>query len=308
MTVVILVVLLSRLHLAGVLRMQRGSTLGLLGVALVVTAGGIGLSVLRWQRVLAALGMRTRIWALLGAHLAGMFVGNFLPSTVGGDALRAARVARITREKAGAVASVMLERLTGWIVLPVLTFAALLLNPGLLHLGSASHVALAVAVATLAALMVVVLVAGNGRTGRRLQRRAGWLGFAAALHLGLAGFRCRPREAVQVLAVSFAYQLMVALAAFLVADAMGLRVGWTAILAFMPVVAIVQVLPFTIGGLGLREGAFVLFLGPLGVSTSQAIAFGLLVYGLNLVVSLCGAPSFAAGAPAAPMVGADAAR
>jgi len=38
-----------------------------------------------------------------------------------------------------------------------------------------------------------------------------------------------------------------------------LDVGWTAILAFMPVVAIVQVLPLTIGGLGLREGAFILF-------------------------------------------------
>jgi uncharacterized membrane protein YbhN (UPF0104 family) len=72
-------------------------------------------------------------------------------------------------------------------------------------------------------------------------------------------------------------------------------VGWTAILAFMPAVAIVQVLPLTIGGLGLREGAFILFLGPLGVSTSQAIALGLLVYFLNLAVSLLGAPAFAAG-------------
>jgi uncharacterized membrane protein YbhN (UPF0104 family) len=67
-------------------------------------------------------------------------------------------------------------------------------------------------------------------------------------------------------------------------------------MAFMPVVAIVQVLPFpTIGGLGLREGALVVFLGPLGVSQSHAIALGLLVYGINLTVSLLGAPAFAAG-------------
>ena len=56
-----------------------------------------------------------------------------------------------------------------------------------------------------------------------------------------------------------------------------------------------QVLPLTVGGLGLREGSFILFLGPLGVSTSQAIALGLLVYFLNLAVSLLGAPAFAAG-------------
>ena len=51
-------------------------------------------------------------------------------------------------------------------------------------------------------------------------------------------------------AVAFAYQLAVALAAYLAAGALDLDVGWTAILAFMPAVAIVQVLPLTVGGLG----------------------------------------------------------
>jgi len=63
----------------------------------------------------------------------------------------------------------------------------------------------------------------------------------------------------------------------------------------MPAVAIAQVLPISLGGLGVREGAFVLFLGPLGVEASQAVALGLLVYGLNLAVSLLGAPAFAVG-------------
>ena len=85
------------------------------------------------------------------------------------------------------------------------------------------------------------------------------------------------------------------LAAFIAAKALGIDVGWTAILAFFPVVAIMQVLPVTIGGLGTREGALVLFLRPLGVNQSDAIALGLLFYGVNLVVSLLGAPAFAVG-------------
>jgi glycosyltransferase 2 family protein len=44
-----------------------------------------------------------------------------------------------------------------------------------------------------------------------------------------------------------------------------------------------------------REGAFVLFLGPLGVAQQEAIALGFLLYLLNLGVSLLGAPAFAAG-------------
>jgi glycosyltransferase 2 family protein len=71
--------------------------------------------------------------------------------------------------------------------------------------------------------------------------------------------------------------------------------GLTALLAFFPAVAIAQVLPIGISGLGVREGAFVLFLGPLGVAAQDAIALGLLLYLLNLGVSLLGAPAFAVG-------------
>ena len=54
-------------------------------------------------------------------------------------------------------------------------------------------------------------------------------------------------------------------------------------------------LPISISGLGVREGLFVLFLKPLGVPTAQAVALGILLYLLNLLVSLLGAPAFAIG-------------
>jgi hypothetical protein len=66
-------------------------------------------------------------------------------------------------------------------------------------------------------------------------------------------------------------------------------------MAFIPVVAIAQVLPLSVSGLGLREGALVLLLAPLGVASAQAVALGLLLYSMNLVVSLLGAPAFAVG-------------
>ncbi|HEX4538773.1 MAG TPA: lysylphosphatidylglycerol synthase transmembrane domain-containing protein [Acidimicrobiales bacterium] len=294
-SIAMLAVLISRLHLSGLLPARHHSAVAFLLVALMVTLTGIILSALRWQRVLVALELPTRVRTAINLYLAGLFVGNFLPSTVGGDVVRISRLARLNGERTGPFASVVLERLTGWLVLPVITLAALLANPGLLHLGPATRLAVAVSLVTLFLLVVMTALAGHPRLGGRLARRQDWVRFVGAVHLGLDRFRRRPAAAIEVLAVAFAYQLAVALAAFLAAAALNLDVGWTAILAFMPVVAIVQVLPVTIGGLGLREGAFILFLGPLGVSTSQAIALGLLVYFLNLAVSLLGAPAFAAG-------------
>jgi hypothetical protein len=69
-------------------------------------------------------------------------------------------------------------------------------------------------------------------------------------------------------------------------------------MAFMPVVAIAQALPLSIGGLGLREGSLVLLLEPLGVAAGQAVALGLLLYGINMAVSVLGAPAFLVGSRA----------
>ena len=275
------------------------ATLAWVAGAVVVTLVGVVLATLRWHRVLAALDIRMRVPTLLGHYLAGLFVSNFLPTTIGGDVLR---VSRLSQSAAGetprSFASVVLERLTGWLVLPVISLVTLAINPGLLRppVDHASHLVVGISLATLALLGLILVGASSPRLGRRLQAKAGWLRFVNAIHLGLARFRRSPGMAFEVLVAGFAYQLAVVLAAFLSAKALGLPVSWTAVLAFMPAVAIVQVLPApTIGGLGVREGAFVLFLHPLGVSTDQAITLGLLVYGINLVASLFGAPAFAVG-------------
>lgn len=76
--------------------------------------------------------------------------------------------------------------------------------------------------------------------------------------------------------------------------------GLTPLLAFFPAVLVAQVLPIGIRASACARGAFVLFLTPLGVSTEDAIALGLLLYLLNLVASLAGAPAFAIGNRAAP--------
>ena len=294
-SVLMLALLLPRVQLSSLLPEWRPHAGVWLVAALGVTLIGVVLSAMRWHRVLAALDLHARLRTLVSHYLAGLFVGNFLPSTIGGDVLRVSRLSAANGQSPRTFASVVLERLTGWLVLPVISLIGLFGNPTLLRLGTASKVALALAFGTLLLLTFILVAAASPRLGGRLSGNEGWQRFTGAVHLGLERFRERPAVAVEVLLVGFVYQLAVMLAAFFAAQAMGLRVGWTAILAFMPAVAIAQVLPVTIGGLGLREGAIVLFLRPLGVGTSEAIALGLLIYGINLAVSLLGAPAFAVG-------------
>ena len=293
-SVAILAVLIPRVHLGAVMRLH---TLSWLLAAVAVTFVGVALSAVRWQRVLAALGLEASVLTLMKHYLASLFVGNVLPSTVGGDVLRVSRLAATNGEAPGTFASVVIERLTGWVVLPVLTLVAVIANPGLRREApEAVGLALLIALSTLTGLILVLVAAAHPRLGGRLNATDGWRRFTGAVHLGLDRFRRRPGLALEVLTVGFVYQLAVMFAAFLAAKALGIDVGWTAILAFFPVVAIIQVIPVTIGGLGTREGSLVLLLGALDVAAADAIALGLLFYGVNLVVSLLGAPAFALGA------------
>jgi len=263
--------------------------------AMVLTLVSIVLSALRWQTVLVAIGQPARLRRLLSHYLAGQFVANVLPTTIGGDVLRVSRLARDNGHMPDSFASVVLERLTGWLVLPLITFVGLLVNPPLRDLGRATQVAFSLACGTLVGLVLLLLAVAAKRWGE-VDATKGWKRFLAAVSLGLNRLRANPRHAASVVAVGFAYQLVLVAAAVMAARALGIPdAGPTALLAFFPAVAIAQVMPISISGLGVREGLFALFLTPLGVATAQAVALGILLYLLNLIVSLLGAPAFAVG-------------
>jgi uncharacterized protein (TIRG00374 family) len=264
--------------------------------AALLTFAGIGVSAARWHQVLTALGVHSRWRHLFHHYLAGQFVSNVLPTTIGGDVLRVSRLSRETGHGPTTFASVVLERLSGWVVLPIITFTGLLLNPGLRELGRASTIAAGVGLVTLVALIVVLALVGDRRVLGRFATSDGWQRFAGAVHLGITSLREHPKSAMAVLGVGIGYQLVLVVAALCAAQALHISgVGITSLLVFMPAVLILQVLPIGIAGLGVREAAFVLFLQPLGVPPEQAIALGLLLYLLNLVTSLPGAGAFAVG-------------
>jgi glycosyltransferase 2 family protein len=300
----ILAFLLSKFtsfNLSELLPAWHASTLAWLLSGLALSIFAVGLAAARWQRVADVLHLHAGLSTFFSQYLAGMFVSSVLPSTIGGDVVRVSRLSATTGDTPGSFASVILERVSGWVVLPLLTFAGLALHPSLLHLGYASRLALLLAIGALVLLAVLVAAGMSPKLGGRLAHSEGWTRFIGAVHLGMEEFRRAPLAALAVLGVSLAYQLTLVVAAWTIGHALGLNVGITVLLAFMPAVAMAQVLPISIGGLGLREGALVLFLHPLGVSYEHAIAFGLLIYGTTLLVSLLGAPAFAVGSGRRPV-------
>ena len=93
---------------------------------------GLVLSAWRWQQVLLVFDASVAMRTLTGHYLAGQFVGNVLPSTIGGDVLRVARSAKTVGSTPTAFASVVLERLSGMVALPLLVFVGFAIQPSLI--------------------------------------------------------------------------------------------------------------------------------------------------------------------------------
>lgn len=273
-------------------------TLLLIGAAIATTLLGVVLAAWRWQRTLLLFDVDLPLLTLTRHYLAGMFVGNVLPSTIGGDVVRVTRVGAIAGSPSDVFGSVAVERLTGFVALPVLVISGMAINPAVL---GARHtwVPILVAGATLALLALVLIAAAHPRLAGRFADRDNWVRYLGAVHRGVDRLRRHPDRIVPVVGTAIIYQCSVVAVYGLIFRALGIPVATGALLVYAPAVLMLQVLPISLAGLGVREGALVLLLHDTlsrhGLPDSRAVAAGLLWYACTLVVSMLGAPAFALG-------------
>lgn len=274
----------------------RTATIGWLVVAVAVHVVAYGLQTLRWEQVSTTLGIHVPFRRLASHLLAGEFVSNALPTSFGGDVVRVVRLGRDAGDYADAFASTSLERLTGWLVLPLLSVVGLAVGGATLRVGGPTVVAVVIDAVTVVALVAIIWLAGHPRGAGRLVGSSGWRRYLGAVHLGVVAFRHRPGRVLGVLAAGIGFQFLQCVSVWAAAQALDLpEVTLWAAMAYFPPTAVAQNLPLALGGLGVREALFVLFFGALGVADADAIALGLVVYGVFVVASVAGAPSFALG-------------
>jgi uncharacterized protein (TIRG00374 family) len=271
-------------------RLDRGWT----AAAFAVVFAAVAISAWKWGLVLACRGRPLGYGRLFRHYLVGLFFNNVLPTTVGGDAVRAWEAARDTGDAPVAVGSVVAERLVAGAALGVTALLGLPfveVTPRLLALVA---VFLAIDVALVAAFVVP----------RVADRVAG-----SVLPRGLAGTRSAVSETIAVVReclgsrpllarlflLSLVFQVLVAAVNACLFHAMGVPVSLARCVVYTPMIFTVTMLPISLSGLGVREAAYAYFFGGAGVSQADAVAASLLFFVVVGVASLPGAPLFALG-------------
>lgn len=286
--------LLHRLDLGGL-----GSRLGRLDarwttVAFTVVLVAVVVSAWKWGLILRGRGHAIPFRKLLGHYYVGLFFNNVLPTTVGGDAVRAWATTRETGEVPEAVGSVVSERLLAGVALGV---TALL---GLPFVGASPRLVAGV-LGFLAVDLVLVGLFLVPRFAERVvtsvlpARRSGARAVVSRTVNAVRATLANPGLAGRVVALSVLFQVLVAAVNAALFAALGVPVGLARCVVFTPMVFTVTMLPISFSGLGVREAAYAYFFGLGGTPPADGVAASLLFFVVVGLSSLPGAVLFALG-------------
>ncbi|MBI5669324.1 MAG: flippase-like domain-containing protein [Chloroflexi bacterium] len=289
-TLLLLALVLRQVGINELLATLRQADPLLVIVAVLLSPLLILISVIKWQLLLRSQGDEVSFWFLFRLYYVGYFFNNFLPSTVGGDVVRVYELGNRTRDPAGALASVFMERLTGFVVLLLLAILALLGNLTLIQ-----DTAL-----TLAVLAVVVMFAGVLWVifDRRLLDWMERVLPSSLLKKYTAKFRkfqtslYAYKDRRRVLAVAFAwsvlYHVLSILNVYVCARAFYPATPLLGIAIIAPILSVVGMLPFSFNGVGVQEWAFVLLFQWLGLPPSVGLSAIFLIRAKTLIIVLLG--------------------
>ena len=256
----------------------------------VVLAGQIAYA-WRWSLLLQESGLTIPFTTVLKQYFVGIFVNNFLPSTVGGDVAKVVYLGSDYGYRTIA-ASVAIDRLLGVGLLATIATCALWLSPISTPRLVAAHVASAlIAAASLALLMVTIFGTGGlaARLGRFGTRTVEFAERLQRLRQDMAAPLRRPAVVTQAAIVVLGYAAAVtAIYARFVAIQGPTGPPFLALFAVVTTINVLSNVPVSLNGLGLREQLHASLFLPLGIAPEAAVSISLLLYAHLVVASLIG--------------------
>jgi len=293
----LIVWILTRTDLAAIIGALKSVDPRYVAGAFLLIPLGLLIGALRWRWLLAANGVHASIPFLVGSGCVASFVRLFLPSTIGGDAVRVYDSWRAGASKSLAFATIGVDRLLGLFALALLASGAMAFNPRVESIPYARWLAFA-AVAGLLAMNAWIFFVGPWapkpvlavwRLGPAPIRRPFEKLFGA-----LGQFRGKHGALIKVFVFSVVLQLNVVAFYWLIARGLGLEITFGQMLAAAPIAVFVMLVPITINGIGLREGIWILLLGAYGFEDADAVALSWIELGLFVLFGLMGGLVYAA--------------
>jgi len=265
---------------------------------------GICLLVIRWQVMLKTQKINASFGFLFGSCLVGFFFNNFLPTSIGGDVYRIYDTSKLKNSSGMKAASIVLmERTTG--VMSSVIYLVFALAIGFVR---TSHVELMVGrwkvsndlliiliivFFLISVLVILVMLFPDtfrlNKLFKKLKLLHRWEAKLKQMYDTFKGFRKHKKillfTIIMSLILQFAFTLNYSFAG------MGFGITNLSLLSYVFIVqlcGILSMIPISIGGIGVREGAFVILVGALGGQKDIATIVSIAILIMILIPGLVG--------------------
>jgi uncharacterized protein (TIRG00374 family) len=305
-TVAIFAAVFSRVPLGECLHAMVGASPLLTVLAFAAGSTLIVVSAWKWDRILRSLGVATRFGEAVRLYTISHFMSAFLPGIVGGDVVRGYLAGSRAGGHLKVAASIIVERVTGLVMLIILTTLALVFGdtglgttPVLVFVGS-----------VLLAVAGGLTVALNRRLGVTLTYRARhtWMRrFARPFYRLQHVLRTFPKGALLVaLGWSVAFYAAAGIRMYIICLAFGVDISLLQTTVVQLIICFVTMVPITIAGLGTVQATDIYLFGLLGIDPALALAMSLMRLAIYYFYAAIGGAFFVqwrhAAAPAAAQV------
>jgi uncharacterized membrane protein YbhN (UPF0104 family) len=241
----------------------------------------------RWRNACLA----CRVWLarrfFVRATYAALFAGQFLPSGLGTDAVRLLALWRQDVSLRRGVQAVAVDRMCGVTAILILALVGMPSALALLPPGAATPIAGATAL-LLAACGAVLFV---DRLPLPPALRRGWAGHILALTSDIRA-AVGTRHTAAALAYGIALHVLAVIGVMLLAQAFGYGLRFFDLLTVTAIAILAGMLPISLNGWGVREGAMILGLSLLAVPRDVALMISVLFGACNALWSLPGSVSW----------------
>ena len=248
------------------------------------------ISAKKWQLFLHADGVPLPLFELTISYMSGTFCNLFLPSNIGGDTYRVYDIAKQSKDGARSVASVFADRFSGFVALAILSLVSSIYAAN--HVGKPVLMVFPAILFTAFTVVLVVLIKQEPVREMlrllRLDRISAIKKITEKLFLSFSCYGSNRALIMKVMLLSFTFQLSVITVIYLMACSLGAAVSYVYFIAFVPLIMIMEALPISIFGIGVRDYGYVFFFTQVGMSDIETRTLAIYFTAIAIIYSLVG--------------------
>ncbi|MCX5708199.1 MAG: lysylphosphatidylglycerol synthase transmembrane domain-containing protein, partial [Candidatus Omnitrophica bacterium] len=252
---ILLIFLFKQVDSASLLEVIKKADKIFLYLSFLITFFGYLFCFWRWKMLLEAVEIKLPQKRLVSAFSGGIFFNMFLPSTVGGDFVRSADIGYHSKKTSTVVATVLLDRLSGFAGMILVSLVALVLGYGIIK---DQRIVFAIGFLTVLLSLIILLIFNDFAYGHLIKFSSS--GHPGKIRIGMRsvlehmhGFKKHKSVIVKNLLLSIAIQSIAPITTYMVAVSFHLEVNILYFFLFVPIISAITLLPISIGGLGVRD-------------------------------------------------------